>query len=87
MGQTNDDDTNDAFEKSISNEKRANHSNRHAEVIAETIESFVKMALNGKVVKAVDIVDHIPGNFTRFSWLQFVKKMDKQTPLCRKQPE
>lgn len=44
---------------------------RHAEVVATTIEQFVDMALNGKRVKADDIIDQIPDNFTRFSWSVF----------------
>lgn len=41
---------------------------RYAEVIANTIESFVDMALKGKPIKADKIIDHIPDNFTNFSW-------------------
>lgn len=41
----------------------------HAEVVANAIEKFVKMALNGKAVKASDIIDEIPSDFSSVSWL------------------
>lgn len=41
----------------------------HAEVISNAIEKFVKMALNGKAVKASDIIDEIPSDFSSVSWL------------------
>lgn len=82
-----DDDENDSIENPILSGKHTNNSNDHKEVVAETIESFVKMALNGKVVEAIDIVDHIPSNFDRFKWQQFVKKMNKKTSSSREKPE
>lgn len=41
----------------------------YAEVLANAIEKFVKMALNGKAVKASDIIDEIPSDFSSVSWL------------------
>lgn len=41
---------------------------RYAEVVATTIESFVDLALKGKRVKASDIIDYIPGDFTQLNW-------------------
>lgn len=41
---------------------------RHAEVVATTIESFVNMALNGKPVKANDIINYVPVDFANYSW-------------------
>lgn len=79
-----DDDDNDSIENPILSGKQTNH---HKEVVAETIQSFVEMALNGKVVEAIDIVDHIPSNFDRFKWQQFVKKIEKKTFSSREQPE
>lgn len=79
-----DDDDNDSIENPILSGKHTNH---HKEVVAETIQSFVEMALNGKVVEAIDIVDHIPSNFDRFKWQQFVKKIEKKTFSSREQPE
>lgn len=81
-----DDDDDDSTETPFLSGKHTNNSNDHKEVVAETIESFVKMALNGKVVEAIDIVDHIPSNFDRFKWQQFVKKMKKKTSSSREQP-
>lgn len=41
---------------------------RYAEVVATTIESFVDLALKGKRVKASDLIDYVPRDFTQFSW-------------------
>lgn len=48
--------------------KRQDSRPLHAEVLANTIESFVIMALKGKPVNASDIIDKIPSDFSKFSW-------------------
>lgn len=40
----------------------------HAEIVANAIEYFVIIAIEGRPVKAADIIDHIPVDFIFSSW-------------------
>lgn len=55
-----------------------------AHVIASTIEKFAKMALEGKLVKAETLVEHIPNDFSDAKWTKFVNHMRESAPYRTK---
>lgn len=63
---------------------QSNNRPAFAHVIASTIEKFAEMALEGKLVKAETLVEHIPNDFSDKKWTKFVNHMRETAPYRTK---